>query len=69
MPSFAEHAQHKNSHHAIHEGLDKLSVLIVKYNKDNTQYSPEELRQCLDSFKSVLFAHLDEEVYVISPLT
>lgn len=43
-------------------GLDKLTDLISKYRKDPTSYSPTEMRACLDSFREVLFRHLDEEV-------
>ncbi|KAL1705257.1 hypothetical protein EV121DRAFT_279704 [Schizophyllum commune] len=53
---------HLNMHHTIEERLEDLSTLVRKYRTDNTSYSPEEMRACLDSFKDVLFKHLDQEV-------
>ncbi|KAJ7243742.1 hypothetical protein C8J57DRAFT_1365740 [Mycena rebaudengoi] len=65
MPQFsaeAESAVHLESHKAIHKGLDDLSTLVYKYKKEPSTYSPTEMRGCLDSFREVLFNHLDQEV-------
>ncbi|KAL1748767.1 hypothetical protein HDZ31DRAFT_79383 [Schizophyllum fasciatum] len=64
MPQFShkERGEHVVSHEGIHKGLDDLSALVRKYRADNTLYSPEDMRACLDSFKEVLFRHLDQEV-------
>ncbi|KAH6914039.1 hemerythrin HHE cation binding domain-containing protein [Coprinopsis sp. MPI-PUGE-AT-0042] len=62
MPQFASGSEHLKSHQGIHDGLDSLESLIHEWSKDNTQYSPEKLRECLDGFREVLFHHLDEEV-------
>ncbi|EJU03940.1 hypothetical protein DACRYDRAFT_77739 [Dacryopinax primogenitus] len=62
MPDFAKGAKHRNSHKGIHEGLDRLEALIKDYRNDPKTYSPVEFRACLDSFRDVLFSHLDEEV-------
>ena len=43
-------------------GLDKLGELIMKWNDDPTAYSPDDMKECLDSWREVLFRHLDEEV-------
>ena len=43
-------------------GLEKLSKLVSKWKDEPTAYSPTEMKGCLDSFRSVLFRHLDEEV-------
>ena len=32
-------------------GLDKLDELIRRWREDGTQYSPTEMRECLDSFR------------------
>ncbi|KAI0093066.1 hypothetical protein BDY19DRAFT_406229 [Irpex rosettiformis] len=66
MPSFREDEAHIKSHHGIHEGLDKLGILLEKYVADPTTYSPAEIRTCLDSWREVLFNHLDEEVEDLS---
>jgi len=62
MPSFAENEQHRNSHKGIHDGLDRLSALTHEFRENPTTYTPERMRECLDSFKDVLMHHLDEEV-------
>ncbi|KAI0753935.1 hypothetical protein BC629DRAFT_1598539 [Irpex lacteus] len=66
MPSFKDDEAHIKSHHGIHEGLDKLGKLLQRYAEDPTTYSPTEMRQCLDSWREVLFRHLDEEVEDLS---
>ena len=43
-------------------GLDEYTALLGKYANDPSSYSPAELRSCLDSFRDVLFRHLNEEV-------
>ncbi|KZW01810.1 hypothetical protein EXIGLDRAFT_716458 [Exidia glandulosa HHB12029] len=62
MKEFDDDEKHKNSHKGIHDGLDKLSELIHKWRLDASSYSPTELRACLDTWRDVLFRHLDEEV-------
>ncbi|KAG9221086.1 hypothetical protein CCMSSC00406_0005475 [Pleurotus cornucopiae] len=52
MPAFAD----------TPDGLDALAELLNKYRRDQTTYSPSEMRECLDSFREVLFKHLDQEV-------
>lgn len=43
-------------------GLDKLGDLIHKWKLQPSTYSPQEMRESLDSWREVLFKHLDEEV-------
>ncbi|KZT51894.1 hypothetical protein CALCODRAFT_502976 [Calocera cornea HHB12733] len=62
MPNFGKDEKHRNSHKGIHEGLDRLETLITRFRDQPSTYSPIELRACLDSFREVLFTHLDEEV-------
>ncbi|KAF7321374.1 Hemerythrin domain-containing protein [Mycena kentingensis (nom. inval.)] len=68
MPQFAVEAEggHIESHEAIHTGLEKLSGLVQKFKKEPSTYSPEEMRACLDGFRTVLFSHLDQEVSDLS---
>ncbi|KAE9411440.1 hypothetical protein BT96DRAFT_870148 [Gymnopus androsaceus JB14] len=58
----AEDAAHIASHRGIHEGLDKLKALVSRFKVEPSSYSPTEMRACLDSFREVLFTHLDQEV-------
>jgi len=62
MPAFADGDVHIHSHELIHHGLDKLGALVRKWNAEPSTYSPEEMRASLDSWKDVLFSHLDDEV-------
>lgn len=50
--------------HFIFPGLDRLSVLIKKWTAEPSTYSPAEMRGCLDSWREVLFTHLDQEVII-----
>lgn len=43
-------------------GLEDLADLVSKWRRNPSSYSPEEMTACLDSFKGVLFEHLDQEV-------
>ena len=47
-------------------GLDALSALIRKWSEEPSKYSPEEMRACLNSWREVLFKHLDQEVRGLS---
>lgn len=42
-------------------GLDKLGELLKKWTAEPAAYSPQEMKDCLDSWREVLFKHLDEE--------
>ncbi|KAH8080270.1 hypothetical protein BXZ70DRAFT_960325 [Cristinia sonorae] len=62
MPEFRANKEHIKSHQGIHDGLDKLTALLEKWKADPKEYSPEDMRACLDSWREVLFIHLDAEV-------
>lgn len=53
-----------HSKHIIIPGLDRLSALIKKWIAEPSTYSPTEMRGCLDSWREVLFTHLDQEVII-----
>lgn len=54
------------SHHLIHAGLDKYALLISGFRSDATSFDPVKLRAVMDSFRDILFSHLDEEVKDLS---
>lgn len=64
MPQFANNddGEHIASHRGIHEGLVELARLVEQWENAPSTYSPTNMRACLDSFRDVLFRHLDEEV-------
>ena len=43
-------------------GVDALTKLLRKWLDEPSTYKPEEMRACLDSWREVLFGHLDAEV-------
>ncbi|KAL7413259.1 hypothetical protein BDY24DRAFT_340841, partial [Mrakia frigida] len=58
--SFGE--THPESHRQIHAGLDAYHALLVSWKSNPSAYSPKDLRANMDSWREVLFRHLDEEV-------
>lgn len=51
------------------QGLDALEKLVTKWKENTSSYSPVEMRACLDTFREVLFHHLDEEVGISKTIT
>ncbi|AFR95725.2 hypothetical protein C343_03830 [Cryptococcus neoformans C23] len=66
MPQFAagkrESGEHLVAHKKIHDGLDKYDHFLSSSIDDPSVYNGEKLREIMDSFREVLFTHLDEEV-------
>ncbi|KAG8885808.1 hypothetical protein FRB97_009514 [Tulasnella sp. 331] len=60
--AFKPDAKHIDSHHQIHQGLDQLNALLESIRATPSSYSPTTFRETLDSFRTVLFTHLDQEV-------
>ncbi|KAI5450917.1 hypothetical protein NCC49_002657 [Naganishia albida] len=67
MPQFKagarESGEHLKSHKAIHAGMDKYLALLNRYTAEPSSYTPAELRGNMDSWREVLFRHLQEEVH------
>lgn len=62
MASLSATQTHVSNVINIQTGLDDLTKLVQKWTADPSSYSPPEMRECLDSWRDVLFKHLDEEV-------
>ncbi|KAJ3762418.1 hypothetical protein EV360DRAFT_92465 [Lentinula raphanica] len=71
MKQFSEtEGLHLESHKGIHDGptdhhlsgLEQLAALVKNYKSEPSTYDPSKMRACLDSFREVLFSHLDQEV-------
>lgn len=43
-------------------GIETYASLLLKYASDPNTFSASELRENMDSWREVLFRHLDEEV-------
>ncbi|BEI86641.1 hypothetical protein CcaverHIS002_0609280 [Cutaneotrichosporon cavernicola] len=68
-PAFRDGAEHKADHAAIHDGLERYQEFLRACMMDDTKYSPEKMREILDSFREPLFRHLDQEVEDLKPET
>jgi len=66
MPQFAKTGDHLKEHEEIHKGLDEYVAYIRKCRKDPKQWSADKMRTIMDSFRGVLFKHLDHEVKSLS---
>jgi hypothetical protein len=66
MPHFAKNGDHLKEHEEIHHGLDEYVVYIKKVKKNPKEWDGEKLRSIMDSFREVLFKHLDHEVESLS---
>ncbi len=53
---------HVAMHRAIHEGLERYDAVLERAKRDPEGYDGKELRAVMDSFRGVLFRHLETEV-------
>jgi hypothetical protein len=66
MPHFAPQGEHIKQHEEIHKGLDEYVAYIRKCRKDPKEWDGEKMKDLMDSFREVLFKHLDHEVESLS---
>jgi hypothetical protein len=52
----------KTQHKGIHAGLDKLGAYTLAVRRREKDFSLREMKEIMDGFGEVLWAHLDEEV-------
>jgi len=62
MPQFADQGDHLKQHEEIHKGLDEYVAYIKKCRKDRKEWDSDKMRSIMDSFREILFKHLDHEV-------
>jgi len=62
MENFRPNAAPLQQHKQIHAGLDKLEEYMTECKNGDRDLRREELRDILDGFGAVLWAHLDDEV-------
>ena len=62
MPHFAKEGDHLKEHEGIHKGLDEFLAYVRKCTRDRNQWDADKLKEIMDSFRDVLFKHLDHEV-------
>lgn len=62
MPAFRNELELLAQHKQIHSGLDKFSGYLEECSERKRELRLAELKELMDSFGDVLFAHLDDEV-------
>jgi hypothetical protein len=62
MPQFKPQGDHLKEHEEIHRGLDDYVAYIKKCRKDGKEWDGEKMKKIMDSFRDILFKHLDHEV-------
>lgn len=65
MPAFAQNDHLISQHELIHEGLVKLEEYLDECRGGIRELRLPELKEVLDTFGEVLWAHLDDEVRML----
>ncbi len=67
MPIFKREMELLTQHKEIHLGLDKLEAYIDDCKASRRELRLAELKEIMDSFGTVLWEHLDDEVKQLAP--
>ena len=62
MPQFQKQEHLLEQHREIHKGLDLFQAYLEKCRNGECELRLEELKEIMDGFGKVLWAHLDDEV-------
>lgn len=62
MPAFKKELELLTQHKQIHNGLDKFEEYIKKCRTGETELRLEEMKEIMNTFGTVLWQHLDDEV-------
>ncbi|EXJ84585.1 hypothetical protein A1O3_05255 [Capronia epimyces CBS 606.96] len=65
MPAFAPHEHLITQHEQIHEGLERFDAYLDACASGERELRLSELKEIMDSFAHVLWAHLDDEVRML----
>jgi len=65
MPAFRPGAAALEQHKAIHAGLDRLEAYMKDVKRGKLDLERAKVREILDGFGAVLWAHLEEEVRLL----
>ena len=66
MPAFKKELELLTQHKQIHAGLDKFEAYIDDCKAGKRDMRMDELKEIMDSFGTVLWAHLQDEVDQLS---
>lgn len=62
MPAFKKELELLSQHKQIHNGLDKFEDYLQKCRSGEKELRLDELKKVMESFGTVLWQHLDDEV-------
>jgi hemerythrin-like domain-containing protein len=62
MPAFKKELELLTQHKQIHKGLDKLEKYLEECSSGERELRMGEMKEILDTFGTVLWQHLDDEV-------
>ena len=62
MPAFRRELGLLTQHKQIHIGLEKIETYLEKCKSGEKDFRMDELKEIMDSFGDILWAHLDDEV-------
>lgn len=65
MPAFRPHDHLISQHEKIHEGLEKMEQYLDSCTSGEKELRLPELKDIMDTFGEVLWAHLDDEVRML----
>lgn len=67
MPAFRKELELLTQHKQIHKGMDKMAAYLDDCKAGKRDLRMEELKQIMESFGTVLWEHLSDEVQQLSP--
>ena len=62
MPAFKKELELLTQHKEIHKGMEKLEAYADECKAGKRELRMEEMKEIMDSFGKVLWAHLEDEV-------
>lgn len=67
MPAFKKELELLTQHKEIHKGMGRMEEYLNDCKVGKRELRMEELKQIMDSFGTVLWQHLSDEVEQLSP--
>lgn len=67
MPAFQKELELLTQHKEIHKGMVKMEAYMNECKEGKRDFQMGELKQIMESFGTVLWSHLSDEVAQLSP--
>jgi hemerythrin-like domain-containing protein len=69
MPEFQKEEHLPEQHKEIHLGLDQIRAYLNSWTSGDQELNLTQMKEIMDGFSEVLWAHLDEEVKALGAET